>query len=410
MGAYSYQALDAKGKKVKGVIEGDSERHVRTQLRNKQLKPLDVKTTRQKAGDSKSGGGGFSLSFGGPTMNYRDVSLVTRQLASLVQSGLPLDEVLQSTAKQSRKPAIKTIVLQVRSRVLEGLSLAQAMAELPKVFDNLYRAMVRAGESSGYLGPVLEQLAEYTERSQETRQKLKMAMVYPIIMILVSISVVTLLMVKVVPKLVGLFERNKQELPGITEFLIASSNFLVNYGFLLLLGGIGLVVGFKWLIKAEPRRKKWHRIVLRMPITGNLVLQAESARYASTLGLLANSGVPLLEALRIASQVLTNTELRSASAEVAVMVQEGSSLHKALDSVGVFPPLLVQMAASGEANGRLAEQLLHASRNQERELEFTVNTALGLMEPLMVLFMGGVVTFIVIAILLPIFQMNQLVH
>jgi len=408
MGAYSYQALDAKGRKVKGVLEGDSERHVRNQLRSKQLKPLQVKTTRQKPGEKSSSG--FSLSLGRPHMGYRDVSLVTRQLASLVQSGLPLDEVLASCAKQARKPAAKTIMLQVRSRVLEGLSLAQSMAEMPKVFDNLYRAMVKAGESSGYLGPVLEQLADYTERSQETKQKMKMAMVYPIVMLIVSVSVVTLLMVKVVPKLVGLFERNKQELPAVTEFLIASSNFLVNYGIFVLLAIVAMVFGFQWLLKSEKRLRRWHQMKLKMPVLGNLELQAESARYASTLGLLANSGVPLLEGLRIASQVLTNRQLKSASAEVAIAVQEGSSLHKALDSVGVFPPLLVQMAASGEANGKLAEQLLHAARNQERELEFTVNTAMGLMEPFMVLFMGGVVTFIVVAILLPIFQMNQLVH
>jgi len=410
MGAYSYQALNAKGKKVKGVLEGDSERHVRSQLRAKHLKPLTVKTTREKPGNSNNkSGSGFSFSFGQPHMGYRDVSLVTRQLASLVQSGLPLDEVLGATAKQSRKPAAKTIMLQVRSRVLEGLSLAQSMAEVPRVFDGLYRAMVRAGESSGYLGPVLEQLADYTERTQETKQKMKMAMVYPIIMLLVSVSVVTLLMVKVVPKLVGLFERNKQDLPGVTSFLISASDFLVNYGLFLLVAIVALIVGFQWLLKNDARRRQWHEFLLRAPITGNLVLQSQSARYASTLGLLVNSGVPLLESLRIASQVLTNLKLQKASAEVAVAVQEGTSLNKALDSVGVFPPLLVQMAASGEANGRLAEQLIHAARNQERELEFTVNTALGLMEPLMVLFMGGVVTFIVIAILLPIFQMNQMV-
>ncbi|WP_188152331.1 type II secretion system inner membrane protein GspF [Teredinibacter waterburyi] len=408
MAAYSYQALDARGKTVKGVIEGDSERQVRNQLRAKQLKPLNVKTTRQKnTGKSDSG---FGFQFGRPHMNYRDVSLVTRQLASLVQSGLPIDEVLHSTAKQSRKPAAKTILLQVRSRVLEGLGLAQAMAEVPRVFDNLYRAMVKAGESSGYLGPVLEQLADYTERTQETKQKLKMAMVYPIIMICVSISVVTLLMVKVVPKLVGLFERNKSDLPAVTEFLIGASNFLVNYGIFLLLGLVALGAFLKWLLRSEKRKRAWHKIQLRLPLMGELIMQGECSRYANTLGLLVNSGVPLLEGLRIASQVLTNNELKRASQEVAIAVQEGSSLHKALDQAGAFPPLLVQMAASGEANGKLAEQLLHAARNQERELEFSVNTALGLMEPLMVLFMGGIVTFIVIAILLPIFQMNQLVH
>lgn len=408
MGAYTYQALDAKGKKIKGVLEGDSERHVRSQLRSRQLKPLDVKASRREsAKDGKSGG--FSFSFGTPRLGYRDVSLVTRQLASLVQSGLPIDEVLQATARQSRKPAVKSVLLQVRSRVLEGLSLAQAMAEIPRVFNGLYRAMVRAGESSGYLGPVLEQLADYTERSQETRQKLQMAMVYPLIMLVVSLSVVTLLMVKVVPKLIELFDRNQQDLPVITNILIAISHFMVNYGMFLLLSIVALAVLVKWLLKADSRRRRWHQIMLRLPLVGSLVLQAETARYASTLGLLVNSGVPLLESLRIASQVLSNTEMQRASLEVAVAVQEGSSLNRALDQTKVFPPLLVQMAASGEANGKLAEQLLHAAKNQERELEFSVNTGLGLLEPVMVLFMAGLVMFIVMAILLPIFQMNQLI-
>ncbi len=411
MAAYSYQALDVKGKKVKGILEGDSERHVRTQLRGRQLKPLEVKSTRSKNNSAGSESLGVKLGFnlGGPSMGHRDVSLVTRQLASLVQSGLPLDEVLQACAKQSRKPSIKTIILQVRSRVLEGLSLAQAMAELPRVFDNLYRAMIRAGESSGFLGPVLEQLADYTERAQETKQKIKGAMVYPIVMVLVSITVVTLLMVKVVPQLVGLFERSKQELPGVTTFLIGASDFLVDYGLFLLLGAVALFVGLNWLLKAPSRKKKWHKIQLKLPLFGGFILQAETARYASTLGLLVNSGVPLLDSLKIAAQVLSNLQLKEASVEVAAMVQEGSSFHKALDQVDAFPPLLVQMVASGEANGKLSEQLLHAARNQERELEFSVNTLMGLMEPMMILFMGGMVTFIVMAILLPIFQMNQMV-
>lgn len=415
MAAFSYVALDAKGKKVKGVLEGDSERHIRTQLRSRQLKPLEVKTTRQRAAnkdDSKPGSpkgtGGF-LGFGAPRLNYREVSLVTRQLASLIQSGLPLDEVLQATAKQSRKPAAKSIILQVRSRVLEGLSLAQSMAEFPKVFDNLYRAMIKAGESSGYLGPVLEQLADYTERSQETKQKLKSAMVYPIVMLVVSISVVVLLMVKVVPKLVGLFERSKQELPGVTEFLIGVSDFMVNKGLYLFLGVAMLIILVQWALRQNKYKKKWHAFQLRMPLMGGFVLQAESARYASTLGLLVNSGVPLLDSLRIAAQVLTNLRLQNASAEVAVSVQEGMSFNRALAQVDVFPPLMVQMVASGEANGKLADQLLHVARNQERELEFSVNTLMSLMEPFMILFMGGMVTFIVMAILLPIFQMNQMV-
>jgi len=268
---------------------------------------------------------------------------------------------------------------------------------------------VKAGESSGFLGPVLERLADYTERSQEIKQKLKSAMIYPVVMLFVCITVVTIMMVKVVPNLVTMFERNDMELPILTKVLIASSNFLVNYGVFLLLFIVALFVLFKWLVNHPKRGRHWDKIKLRMPLVGGVILQSEASRYASTLGLLANSGVPLLEALKIGSQVLSNSELRSASAEVAISVQEGTSFHRALDQVDVFPPLLVQMVASGEANGKLAEQLLHAARNQERELEFTLNTVMGLLEPAMVLFMGGTVTTIVMAILLPIFNMNQLV-
>lgn len=407
MPAYSYQALDPKGKKVKGVLEGDSERQVRSQLRTRDLKPLDVKSVRGRSPVSNSGKtGGFS--FGGPRMSSREVSLFTRQLASLVQSGLPLDEVLAAAAKQSRKPAIKSIVLQIRSRIVEGLSLAQALGEMPKVFDNLYRAMIRAGESSGYLGPVLEQLAEYTERSQETSQKLKSAMVYPIVMVCISIIIVSVMMVKVVPQLVGLFENNGRELPFITRLLIGISDFMVGWGWLLVIAIFGFAALVRWLLTDEKRRKRWHAVLLKMPIFGNFMLQSETARYASTLGLLAKSGVPLLEALKIATQVLDNLVLKDASKQIAVMVQEGASLSKALDHVDAFPPLLVQMVASGEANGRLSEQLEYAARNQERELEFSVNAVMSLMEPAMILFMAGMVGFIVMAILLPIFEMNDL--
>ncbi|WP_370980673.1 type II secretion system inner membrane protein GspF [Agaribacterium sp. ZY112] len=406
MPAYSYQALDAKGKKVKGVIEGDSERQVRGLLRGRDLKPLDVKTVKAKAAAQGSSQGPFTL--GGPRMNTRELSLFTRQLASLVLSGLPLDEVLAAAAKQTRKPVVKSIILQVRSRVVEGLSLAQAMAELPKVFDNLYRAMIKAGESSGYLGPVLEQLAEYTERSQETSHKIKSAMIYPIVMVCVSVIIVSILMVKVVPQLVGMFESNSRELPGITAFLIGLSDFLVAYGVFVLMAFTALIAVLQWLLKDPKRKRVWHKMQLKLPLFGGFILQSETARYSSTLGLLAQSGVPLLEALKIASQVLNNLTLKEASVQVAVMVQEGASLSKALDQVDVFPPLLVQMAASGEANGKLSEQLLYAARNQERELEFSVNAAMSLMEPAMILFMAGMVGFIVMAILLPIFEMNDL--
>lgn len=412
MGAYSYQALDANGKTVKGVLEGDSERHVRAQLRQRQLKPLEVRSSSEKRRSASSSETTKPSLFkkGGPKLNYKEIALVTRQLASLLQSGLPLDEVLQAAANQSRKAHVKSLLLQVRSRVLEGLSLGQAMSEAPKAFDNLYRAMVKAGESAGFLGPVLEQLAEYTESSQETRQKIKAAMTYPLVILVVGIGVVCALMAFVVPKLTGMFTQSKQKLPAITESLIFISDFIVNYGLFVLVGIIGFVVLFKHLLKTPSRELKWHSVLLTLPLFGEFIRISEAARYSNTLGLLVKSGVPLVDALRIASQVLTNRVIQESAKSVVVSVQEGSSLHRAMDQVDAFPPLLVQMVASGEANGQLADQLLYAARNQERELSFALGTMMGLMGPVTILFMAGMVFYIVMAIMLPIFQMNDVLR
>lgn len=421
MAAFSYQALDPKGKTVKGVVEGDNERQVRTQLRQQGLRPLEVKSSVKRAGQVKPGakaqpveGGlkGLLSSLGssnGIKLSVKDTSLVTRQLASLIQSGLPLDEVLNACANQSRKPQIKAMILQVRSRVLEGLSLNQAMAEHPRTFDELYRAMVKAGEGAGFLGPVLEQLADYTENSQETSQKVKGAMTYPLILFVVSIGVVIALMAFVVPNLVGLFENQKAELPFSTKLLIGMSDFILSYGILTLVVIAGLFAGLKHYLKAPKNQLKWHRLLLKIPLFGELNRTAEAARYSSTLGLLVKSGVPVLEALSIAAQVLTNRHIQAAGKEVAVFVKEGMGVAKAMDQVDEFPPLLVQMVASGETNGQLSEQLIHAASNQQRELQFTLATMMSLLEPMTILFMAGMVGFIVMAILKPMFQLNQMV-
>ncbi len=408
MGAFSYRALNPAGKTIKGVIEGDSERQVRGQLRSQQLKPLVIQSVSQKeAANSPSGKSFFG---GGKKLSTRDLSLVTRQLASLVQSGLPLDETLQVAAKQSRKEKIKGILLDVRSGVVEGRSLAQSLGENPKAFDHMYRAMVRAGESAGFLGQVLERLAEYTETSQATKQRLQMALIYPVVLLCVSFGIVGLLMAFVVPKLVGIFENRDSDLPALTEILIACSNFISSYwGLATFLGFIGAIVAFVYWLKDDGHRMKWHRFLLRVPFFNELLVQTDSARFSATLAILIDSGVPLLEALRIAGQVLNNLVLRQSSEQVAVAVQEGSSLARALDKADVFPPLLVQMVASGEANGTLSTQLSYAARNQERELEMTIGTFMGLMEPLTVVFMGGLVFIIMLAIMLPIFNLNQLV-
>lgn len=411
MGAYSYKALNEEGKTIKGILEGDSERHIRTQLRAKKLKPLEVTSA---TGDAQSSNTGDGLNLAATfkrrasKLSVRDLSLITRQLASLVKSGLPLDEALHATAKQSQKANVKRVVLQVRTRVLEGFSLAQAMGDNPAAFNDMYRALVRAGEGSGYLSPVLERLADYTQTSQQLQQRIKMAMIYPIVMLVVSLAVIVALMVLVVPKLVKIFEQGKRELPALTEALIGTSNFLISYGVYLFIALIGVYYLVKHLMKDPKRLRAWHVVQLKLPVIGELVKQINSARFAATLSLLSASGVPLLQALNISGQVMTNKILQEACDQVAAAVREGMSLSRAMENTGHFPPLLVQLVASGETNGTLPQQLDNASKDQERELEMMLGVAMGLLEPATIIFMGGAVCLIVLAILTPIFEMTKL--
>ena len=405
MTAYRYRALNSDGKLVRGVLEGDSERQVRTQLRGKSLRPVEVNpANRQVSGKSQ-----WRLPLLQSRISAGDLALLTRQLATLVQSNLPLDEALQAAAEQSRSARIKGMLLQVRSRVAEGHALAYAMGEFPLVFDEMYRAMVNAGEHAGYLGPVLQQLADYTEQRQYTGQKLKMAMIYPFILVGVAIAVVVALMVFVVPELVGIFSHTRRELPLLTRGLITASDFFQDYGLWLLVGLVAMALIFQRLLRNTQRKKRWHRLLLRVPGLSRLVIALDTARFASTLSILMASGVPLLESLRIAGQVLTNLVLREDSVVVAERVQEGSSLHRALQQSGRFPPMMVHMVASGEASGELETMLERSATNQERELEMTLGTMMSLFEPLMVVFMGGMVLTIVLAILLPIFDLNTMV-
>jgi general secretion pathway protein F len=406
MTAYRYRALNPDGKLVKGVLEGDSERQIRGQLRSRNLRPVEVGAI----GSEPANGPRFRIGLFQPRVGVAELALVTRQLATLVQSNLPLDQCLQAAAEQTRKSRTKGLLLQVRSRVAEGHTLAYAMGEFPQVFNEMYRAMVNAGEHAGYLGPVLEQLADYSEQRQYTQQKLKMAMIYPVILLAVAVAVVVALMVFVVPELVGIFAHTNRELPPLTRGLIATSNFTRDWGIWVLAGLVALGFLFRYLLRDQGRRRRWHRLQLRIPGLSRLVVATDTARFASTLSILMASGVPLLESLRIAGQVLTNLVLREDSRAVAERVQEGSSLHRALGESGHFPPMMVHMVASGETSGELETMLERSATNQERELETTLGTLMGIFEPLMVVVMGGIVLVIVLAILLPIFNLNTMVR
>lgn len=404
MGAYEYAALDARGRTRKGVIEGQTARQVRALLRERQLTPLDVQEVRrQEAGRRR-------VTWLTPALGSTDLALVTRQLATLVRSGLPLEESLRVVAEQAEKPRIRRIMLAVRARVLEGHALATGLDDFPASFSELYRATVAAGEQSGHLDAVLERLADYTEQRQQMRQKVQLALFYPALLTLMAILVTGALMVYVVPEVVKVFDNMGQALPGLTRGLIAVSDFLRAHGLALLAGVAALALGLRWLLRIPGARFRAHALVLRLPLVGRLVRGANTARFARTLSILAASGVEVLSALRISGQVLTNLPMRAAVERATQRVREGASLHGSLRDSRLFPPMTVQLIASGEATGELEDMLERAAGNQEREVEGMISAFLGLFEPLLILVMGAVVLTIVVAILLPIFDLNQLVR
>ncbi|WP_026376215.1 type II secretion system inner membrane protein GspF [Aestuariibacter salexigens] len=404
MGAFAYKALDAQGRNKRGVLEGDNARQIRAQLREQKLIPLEVEQVAEKNRKSES-----SFSLFKPRISVADLALLTRQLATLVESALPIEEALLAVAEQSEKPRQKNMMMAVRSKVVEGHGLAEAMAEFPNVFDQLYRAMVAAGEKSGHLDTVLNRLADYTERRQQVKSQITQAMIYPVIMLVVAIGIVSLLLTYVVPRIVGQFDNMGQELPGVTLFLIALSDGAKNYGLFIVLFLVLLYVIYRQAMKNQAFQMASHRIRLRMPVLGKVLRSVSTSQFASTLSILTASAVPVLEGMRIAGQVLSNVYLREIITEAAGKVQGGSSLRAALEQTKVFPPMMMHMIASGEKSGELQDMLARAATNQERELEAQVNIALAIMGPVLILAMAGIVFFIVIAILLPIISLNNMI-
>lgn len=406
MGAFEYAALDRTGKEKKGVLEGDSPRAIRAQLRDQGLIPLTVDEVAQReAGKSKKFS--FSLRRG---ISATDLALLTRQLATLFRSGLPLDEATATVARQTEKPRLKSLMLGVRASVMEGHSLADGMSKFPHVFPELYRATVSAGEQSGHLENVLERLADYTEARQQLTQRIQLAMFYPAILTVMSILVVAALLGYVVPQIVQVFEDMGGELPMVTRILIGVSSFFQNYFVYLFFGVILLIIGGNYLLRKPGPKYKFHRFLLRLPAIGRFVRGVNTARFARTLSILAASGVPVLEALRIAGQVVSNLPMREAVTTAAIKVREGAPLARSLEQSGYFTPMTVNLIASGEASGNLEEMLERASINQEREQEMQISFMMGMMEPLLIVVMGMIVMFIVMGTLLPIFDMKNLIQ
>ncbi len=404
MAAFDYQAVDSRGKIKKGVIEGDTARQVRNLLREQGLMPTEVtsslKKHTQSAGKPARRGGKVSAS---------ELALLTRQLATLVESGLPLEESLTAVAEQCDKNRLKSMMMAVRTKVTEGYSLAESMAEYPQIFSHLFRAMVAAGEKSGYLDKVLNRLADYTEQRQHMRSQLIQALVYPVIMTVVAIAVIAILLTSVVPQIVGQFEHLGESLPAMTQFLIASSDFLRDYGLFLVLLIAGAILLFGQLMKKPKFKLAFHQRVIFLPGIGKVVRGLNTARFARTLSILNASAVPLLESMRISGEVLDNLYIKNKVKEASDKVREGTSLRVSLEQTKLFPPMMLHMIASGEKSGQLDHMLGRAADNQDREFEALVSISLKAFEPALMVTMAGVVLFIVMAIMQPILQLNTLI-
>jgi general secretion pathway protein F len=404
MGAYEYTAFDNAGREQTGVLEGDTVKHVRQLLREKQLLPVTVEEV--KHGEAKQHGS-FSMRRG---VSASDLSLLTRQIATLVKAGLPLEESLLAVSQQSEKPRVSSILLGVRSKVMEGHTLADGLGEFPRVFPEIYRSTVSAGESSGRLDGVLERLADYTENREVTRQKVLGAMLYPIVLSIVCLGIVVGMMVYVVPKVIEVFETSKGKLPFATEVLIFVSNFLRNWGLYLLIGIIVGSIAFVYWLKNPDNRRRFHRMQLKVPLVGRLVRGFNTARFTRTFSILTASAVPVLDAMRIAGEVVTNLPMRDAVNAAAARVREGAPIGKSLQTSRLFPPMTVHLISSGESSGELDNMLERAATNQERELDSMMGALVGLLGPLLIVVMGLFVMGIVFAMLMPIFQMNDLIR
>jgi len=404
MGAFEYVAMDQAGKQSKGLLEGDTPRHVRQLLRDRDLFPVSVTEVAQREARRQRS---FSLRRG---MSSAELALITRQLASLSQSGLPLEEALLAVSQQNDQPRTKSILLGVRAKVMEGHPLADGFSEFPQAFPELYRATVAAGEQSGHLDVVLERLADYTEARQELRQRITNALVYPIALVVMAVGIISFMLATVVPKIVSVFENTAAELPPLTSGLIATSDFLRDHWGLLLVG-LGLVLyGAWWVLQQEAPRRRYHAVLLRMPIIGRLTRGVNTARFTRTLSILAGSGVPILEALKISAEVIENLPMRDAVTEATLRVREGASISKSLAASKLFPPMMIHLISSGEAGGRLEEMLSRAAAGQEREVDGLIAALLGILQPLLIVIMGAIVLTIVLAILLPIFEINNLIR
>ena len=399
MSAFQYQALNAKGQTAKGVIEADSERHARQLLREQGLIPTALHNKKQRDDLKRQ-----------DKLKADELCLFTRQLATLLTAGIPIDEALRGVAEQAEMDKTRQLIIALRAKVMEGYGLAQSMAEFPKAFPTLYRATLAAGEPTGRLDLILEKLADYTENQQRIRQKIQQALIYPSVMILVSVIIIGFLLAFVVPNIVDVFSSSGQILPGMTLALIYISHGVKQFGVVFLLVIILGVMLFKQQLKNPKALLKWHRFLLRLPILSFLIKTVNVARYIHTFGILFSAGASVLETMNVAASLVNNLLMKQAFIKASVEVNQGTAIHLALKKTGFLRPMALNLIASGEKSGQLASMMERAAIQLDNEVKSLVDTALTLLEPMIILLMGAVVLFIVLSTLLPIFSMEQLIN
>lgn len=401
MAAFNFIALTHTGIKKKGMIEAASPKEARQLLRDKGLVPLEIYTTQSKEKSKKS-------LFSASSISRKELALITRQMATLLAAGLPLEEVLAAVSEQAEKSRTRSLLLAVRSKVLEGHALASALRDFPAAFSSLYSATVAAGERSGHLDIVLQRLADFTEQQAHMRQKITHALVYPSIMVCVAVGILGFLLEYVVPKMVGVYSNMGQSLPTVTQILINISVGLKANGIYLIISIIALLFLFKRHMQKNLNFKvNIHSIMLKIPLLGNAIKVINTGRFARTCAILSSAGVPIIEAMKISSNVILNLPIRYAIEDATKRVREGGNIHHALKQTTYFPPMSIHLIASGESSGQLENMLERAANNQDNDITRLIDTLLTLFEPAIILFMGAMVLFIVLAILLPIFQLNE---
>ena len=401
MEAFRYEALNAAGRTVSGVVQADTPRQARTQLRAQGLHPTSVDMVRARERARQPWTRGISSD---------ELSLVTRQMATLLASGLTMEQSLSALIEEASAPMTREVLGGVKAEITAGHSLAAALGTYDKSFPDFYRALVHGGEESGALPTVLQHLADYLDARQTLKQKTSLALLYPVLVTLVAISIVTGLLVFVVPQIVQVFQQSRQSLPLLTRALIGLSDFLRAAWPYLAAIGIGAVAAARLALRRDGPRRSWHALLLGTPWLGTLIRGVNTSRFASTLAILVGGGVPLLSALNSGARVMTNMVMREAIEGAIERVREGESLARALGSTRVFPPLMVHLVASGEVSGKLEQMLQRVAQLETQALERRLAVFLTLLEPVMILVMGGIVLLIVLAILLPIIEINQLVH